>query len=394
MRLLLVLILLCLVAAGPAAAIAVGSGSVASPVKNIQAVKTEIPVSQKITAGAVTMYITTQPSTAIVNIDSVPAGAMINLDGGGTVTTPNTLHLTPGSHTIVLTLDGYQDYTTTINPGPNSVTNINAQLKPTMSIGAIRQNISAVGTISPGLHLTRIMVQATMTTPVPNTVCLSGEHCLTAADGALYYKPNWGYNVHEVCGYAVTEDNQLVPKYCTSGNPSPITSLNCLSGEYCLTTHDADATLAAGWHLEMGGVLCGWGGTEYEPLPQYCIIGTPKGSGLQPGAIQSVAVAKQITRIPVSFETTQIPAPGVTKRPLGGRRQIGIAESFFGLFGGLFQHPVCPTGQTACGGKCVDLMTDSLNCGSCDYTCFDPAACISGECDNPTLPQPPIGDLL
>ena len=143
-----------------------------------------------------------------------------------------------------------------------------------------------------------------------------------------------------------------------------------------------------------GGVLCDWGGTDYAPVPRYCIIGTPKGIASQPGAISSVAVANQITRIPVSFVTTSTTAPGATKKPLGGKRQISVVDSFFGFFSGIFSHPSCPAGQTACSGKCVDLQTDSMNCGSCDYTCFDPAVCSGGECVAPSIPQPDVGGLL
>lgn len=91
-------------------------------------------------------------------------------------------------------------------------------------------------------------------------------------------------------------------------------------------------------------------------------------SGFQPGVMQSVAVANQITRITVSFKTPPTAVPGVMKKPLGGKRQVGVIDSFFGLISGIFSHPSCAKGQTACGSTCVDLMNDSLNCGSCDYT--------------------------
>jgi hypothetical protein len=380
---------------------AVGSGSVASPVK-VPAVAVQTPPTHTLipvlpAAIATAAYQTTQLPTAVVNIDSSPEGALVTFDGFGTLTkTPHSWHMTPGWHTFLLTHDGYQDYTVTLNLAANSVTPINAPLKSVMGIGALRQNVSAVGTISSGIHLNSIPVAATMMTPVPDTICVSGEHCLTAADAALYYQSNSGYNVDEVCGY--TGINYTVPKYCSWGIPSPITSLNCLSGEYCLTNDEADATLAPGWQREMenkGGVLCDWGGTDYAPVPKYCIIGTPKMSGLQPGAIQSVAVANQITRIPVSSGTTRTTAPGVTKKPPGGRRQTGVVESIFGFFGGFFTpHPVCPVNQTACNGKCVDVSADPQNCGSCDYLCYDPAVCIQGQCTEPGLPQPDVGNLL
>jgi uncharacterized repeat protein (TIGR01451 family) len=40
----------------------------------------------------------------------------------------------------------------------------------------------------------------------------------------------------------------------------------------------------------------------------------------------------------------------------------------------------CPTGQTDCGGICVDLQTDSQNCGTCGNSCPSGYTCSSGGC--------------
>jgi hypothetical protein len=53
----------------------------------------------------------------------------------------------------------------------------------------------------------------------------------------------------------------------------------------------------------------------------------------------------------------------------------------------------CPTGETCCEGRCVDVETDPANCGSCAATCTAPNAsstCQSGRCVN--LCQPGFGD--
>jgi hypothetical protein len=42
--------------------------------------------------------------------------------------------------------------------------------------------------------------------------------------------------------------------------------------------------------------------------------------------------------------------------------------------------PVCPMGQTACGGVCLDLQTDTANCGACGTTCMAGQACVAGTC--------------
>ena len=49
----------------------------------------------------------------------------------------------------------------------------------------------------------------------------------------------------------------------------------------------------------------------------------------------------------------------------------------------------CPAGQTACGGACVDLMTDMANCGACGEVCESGlvgVACIGGACLRVTCP--------
>jgi hypothetical protein len=46
----------------------------------------------------------------------------------------------------------------------------------------------------------------------------------------------------------------------------------------------------------------------------------------------------------------------------------------------------CPTGQTLCGGSCVNLQTNASHCGECDNTCPTTELCVAGECklDCPT----------
>jgi Stigma-specific protein, Stig1 len=42
----------------------------------------------------------------------------------------------------------------------------------------------------------------------------------------------------------------------------------------------------------------------------------------------------------------------------------------------------CPSGQTKCKGTCVNLQTDSKNCGSCSRACGTGQACCGGTCIN------------
>ncbi|MGH8327355.1 MAG: hypothetical protein ACRET2_11375 [Steroidobacteraceae bacterium] len=40
----------------------------------------------------------------------------------------------------------------------------------------------------------------------------------------------------------------------------------------------------------------------------------------------------------------------------------------------------CPSGQTKCNGQCVDLESDTNNCGSCGNVCVSPSNCQNGQC--------------
>lgn len=157
---------------------------------------------------------------------------------------------------------------------------------------------------------------------------------------------------------------------------------SCLSGQECLALHEAAAQYPqGGYYYQAGGPACGHvtlpNGTA---VPRYC-ISVPADSGVQPGrvpALVTVPVAQQVNAVNASA-LSGIQA-NVTPRVLGAKREIGVVDSVFGFFNGLFSNPVCPQGQTVCDGRCVDLMTDSSHCGRCDYFCFEPAVCSSGEC--------------
>jgi len=42
----------------------------------------------------------------------------------------------------------------------------------------------------------------------------------------------------------------------------------------------------------------------------------------------------------------------------------------------------CPTGQTRCGERCVDLQTNERHCGSCRNRCGSAQTCCQGRCIN------------
>jgi hypothetical protein len=42
--------------------------------------------------------------------------------------------------------------------------------------------------------------------------------------------------------------------------------------------------------------------------------------------------------------------------------------------------PTCPTPTALCGGACVDLQSNALNCGACGRTCQSAESCVMGAC--------------
>jgi hypothetical protein len=44
----------------------------------------------------------------------------------------------------------------------------------------------------------------------------------------------------------------------------------------------------------------------------------------------------------------------------------------------------CPSGQTPCGGQCVNVSTDPNNCGTCGNVCATGTSCVNGQCGCPT----------
>jgi hypothetical protein len=267
-----------------------------------------------------------KPVTAVANVwvtvtvNSVPAGATVFVDGQSSAqgTTPINLGLHPGSHTILLTLDGFKDYTTTVNLQAGYPVAIDAELQRAFTASVIRENLSAVKVAEPQPGILR-----------------------TINPGAL---------------------------------PTQENTVSCISGQECLTLAEA----GEGYHQE--GSVCGYNGS----VPKYCIGRSPKMT-VQPGAVPAVSIKPENTvkKVNATHDVAgNLPlSPSATPRILGAQRQVGFVDSIVGFFSGLFGQKVsCPVGTVNCGGGCVDTRTDSLNCGACDYTCFDPGTCCGGEC--------------
>jgi hypothetical protein len=314
MRILCAILLVCLIDLGSVSALSVNPAAV-------PAYKTINPTPQSTASVLLVKPVTIVSNVWVtLSIYSDPSGAMVFVDGQSVAqgTTPVNLGLHSGSHTILLTLDNYNDFSTTVNLQAGSPVAIDAQLQRAIIAAVIRENLSAVKIAEP-------------------------------QPGALHIIP-------------------------AAASPVQDNTVSCISGQECLTLAEA----GEGYHQE--GSVCGYNGS----VPKYCIGGSPKMT-VQTGAVQALSIKPEntIKKVNATHDIAgNFPlSPAATPRILGAQRQVGFVDSIFGFFSGLFGQKVsCPVGTVNCGGGCVDTRTDSLNCGACDYTCFDPGTCCGGEC--------------
>lgn len=338
MRTLSLFLLICLLLAGPVAAIAVNPAELPTVVRITSKPLTVAPLAPQKAIAQVSLPPT--PVPADFGITSTPPGALLTLDGTRTTTiTPFVMPVTSGTHTVMLSLEGYEDYTRTVVIPEWGAIYLTVNLEPARKAVAARQDISAIRTVQTPLGVVRTIVP-----------------------GILPDQENTG---------------------------------SCLSGQECLALHEAAAQYPqGGYYYQVGGPACGQvtlqNGTA---VPRYC-ISVPADSGVQPGRVPAMVTVPAVQQVnAVNASALSGIQANVTPRVLGAKREIGVIDSVFGFFNGLFSNPVCPQGQTVCDGRCVDLMTDSSHCGRCDYFCFEPGVCSSGECvesDQAGLRAPPI----
>jgi DNA-binding beta-propeller fold protein YncE len=330
MRILCIILLVCLIGVASVSALSVNP-AVVPALTNISSTPRPVISMMPVKTISGLPQTTAVPVDVPLTIISVPAGATIIFNGRPSeYITPLTFNSSPGSRTIGLSLNGYNNYTTTVNLVAGSPKVINAQLQRAITAGMIRENLSAVKIAEP-------------------------------QPGALHIIP-------------------------AAASPAQDNTVSCIiSGQECLTLAEAGDVFAPGWYYTEGSV-CGYNGS----VPKYCIGGSPKMT-VQPGAVQAAVLIKPentLTKVNASHDIAgNLPvSPLATPRILGAQQQVGIIDSIFGFFNGLFGQKVsCPSGTVNCGGGCVNTNTDSLNCGACAYTCFDPAVCSGGECVDATL---------
>jgi hypothetical protein len=107
-------------------------------------------------------------SSANISIGSAPGDAAVYLDGAGTGLTPQELVDVPnGNHTLVIRLDGYQDYTSVVTVNGVDQT-INAELMVNRISSPVPATVSPAITASPPVTSTAVPVQETTTVLSPS----------------------------------------------------------------------------------------------------------------------------------------------------------------------------------------------------------------------------------
>ena len=97
-----------------------------------------------------TIYVTADlepvAQTGSIVVSSSPAGAIARLDGGETLVTPGTFqYVTPGYHTVEISLSGYFPYSTSVNVAAGGTSSVSASLSPMQTTGSLRVTSSPPG---------------------------------------------------------------------------------------------------------------------------------------------------------------------------------------------------------------------------------------------------------
>lgn len=110
------------------------------------------------------------------------------------------------------------------------------------------------------------------------------------------------------------------------------------------------------------------------------IKGLPLGTDTFKGAAFNAAcslVTGSTTPTWIGDDVVATLAPGViaeVKLVLRHNGEASVSVDFQGGDAGI----TCPAGQTLCAGTCVNLSTDSNNCGACGTVCTAPSTCGGG----------------
>jgi hypothetical protein len=84
--------------------------------------------------------------TGTIQVSSSPSGAIARLDGGETMMTPGTFrYVTPGYHTVEISMSGYFPYSTSVSVSAGGTSSVSASLSPMQTTGSLRVTSSPSG---------------------------------------------------------------------------------------------------------------------------------------------------------------------------------------------------------------------------------------------------------
>jgi PKD repeat protein len=124
-----------------------GSHAVMLTLPGYQNVTTQVMVTAGQTAQVFVSFIPVPPSTGNISVSSDPTGAAIYLDGSSTGFVTNALltGINPGSHTVRLSLAGYQDVSTQITVTAGQTVLVFVSLAPNPTTGIIQVSSGPTG---------------------------------------------------------------------------------------------------------------------------------------------------------------------------------------------------------------------------------------------------------
>jgi hypothetical protein len=242
-------------------------------------------------------------STGTLSINSIPSGAAAYVDGIYQGITPTRVgNLGAGSHTVILSLAGYQDYVTTATVQAGSVTTLTATLKqdpsPVYGTVSITTDPSGASIYADGVYVG----QTSLNRPLVYTQVPPGYHTLLASKS--------GYEDYTTSG-TVTAGQNLVLSITLTPNPQkPTTGSVAISS----SPNDADVYL--------DNIYKGITPTNIDSVTPGAHSLLLKLNGYQDYTSQIQVAAGQTTQVSATLQETGTPTPTPTT---GSAPIIGLA---------------------------------------------------------------------
>jgi len=129
--------------------------------------------SKTVTIGpgkTIKVEVTLSALPATLEISSEPSGAKVYVDGSYEGTTPLTLELSPGTYTVKLTKEEYENYTTTVTLGAGETKSISATLKPAYGYLSVDSSPSGAGVYVDGSYAGKTPLNGYRISPGEHTV--------------------------------------------------------------------------------------------------------------------------------------------------------------------------------------------------------------------------------